>query len=336
MNNMITDSRTDARFASARQYIPQEFHELQISTTSCGRSNLVNTFKNRGARNKLALQVHVEAIKGNHQGWSSPPSAYQVVLPNDDRIITGYGYDNDLVTLAKAHISGDTGVITMLRPSFELGDFANNTFSEVFNTEVRRDITSFPLTPERIGRYGLYDGLKFVYCPVHGVEALNARPDYRVSTDRKVSMPVRKELRAVADVVEGKGDLMRGMLNANDMPVYRTRDVIREKAIEYGATDSLARTIANANSLAYELSPRRIARIEHMEYNDIKDGQVMSVAEVSTAHEFMKAIDGNLDHPLLSLAMVPRKWGSQSLKLLDLAPMFIAARGGYNFKQLGE
>lgn len=335
MNDLINDL--------INKYVPADLRDMELSVQYGGRTNFIDTFRASAPcqRNNKAdrTKVHIEAIKGSSQGWSAFANVYQVILPNDDRLLVTWS-SSKLRDAARAHMSARTGIVTMLQDTFSNHSGCNRTFTEIFGAPVRRNATSFPLLPNRIGDYGCFPGFQFKAgaSSISGIEAINPQDDYRFSTNRKVSIPVYREIRKAADIVEGKADLLRNILGGSRRELNRWE--LARKVTEYiknsslGIDDSLSNTISNI-----DLVTRHIANVKYnsaieMPYKSLVDGGSLKILKGSIPHQLLKLVKGDMTHEVLALMLVGSVHGWSKPKLIDLAPMFIMERGGYKLRKL--
>lgn len=316
MNNLIN------------KYIPEQFREVQINTRVGGAENVKNVLRKEGRRSPADV-IHVEPIRGGHQGWSSHNSTFQAILPNDDRIIISWEMNKTLAQAAQAHISSKTGVVTLLS-NIAGRSFENRTLSEVFDDRVHTNVTKYPFAPERIGDYAAVPGFQFK-CTGRGITAINPSTDWRIKTNRVISMRVRKKLRAVADVVEGKAELINGLYTGG---AHEQRQAIAKRAAELTGDGRFGSVMGYYQPVSsYFDKPRDVVCKPFPD--SPKEGLVLRPKGDSILTSAINTIDGDLHHELLALMVAQSKaswWGAGHL--LSMAPMFIAARGGYSLTEV--
>ena len=311
------------------KYIPEQFRELKIDERFGGTDNLQVVLRNRGRIN-IDSTIHMEPIRGRHQSWSAHPSIFQVVLPNDDRLLTTWS-GGVLRDKAKAHVSSKTGVVTILN-SICSGDSENRTFSELFNARMHRNLTDFPFAEQRIGDYAAVPGFQFTCeSSVLGITPINPSTDWRIKTNRVISMRVRKKLREVAEVVEGKAELIMGLYPGGG---NEKRKSMSERVHALTRNAELASSVGYYPPIVHQFSRPRDLVDKSFGGVTPHEGLVLKLRESSGGTSVIDTINGDLNHELLALLLAQShtNWGQAFL--ISIAPLFIAARGGYSLTKV--
>ena len=309
------------------KYIPKEFRDITLDGKYGANKNTTKILHAGGCTNRTDT-VHAEPIYGYHQGWSSPASLHQIVLPNDDRVIVSYmGYT--LIEQATAHISSKTGVVTLLD---EINGSAhdNKTFSELFGATVRNNLTDFPFNQQRIGDYAAVPGLQFT-CLSGRFKPTNPILDWRIKTNRVISMRVRKKLREVAEVVEGKAELIHGMHHGGE---YEKRKYMSERVHALTRNSELANSINYYYPTVASFTRPRDLIDKSFGGATPHDGLVLKLRDSGPGPSVINTINGDLNHELLALLIAQAHTTHIWTTFLNMAPLFIAARGGYSLTKV--
>ena len=309
------------------KYIPAKFRELRIDERFGGTDNLTKVLRDKG-RTDINSTIHIEPIRGRHQSRRAHPDIFQVVLPNDDRLLTTWS-GNTLMGKAKAHVSSKTGVVTILN-SICSGDNENRTFSELFNSRMHRNLTDFPFAEQRIGDYAAVPGFQFT-CEGSSITPINPSTDWRIKTNRVISMRVRKKLREVAEVVEGKSELIMGLYPGGG---NEKRKRMSERVHALTRNAELASSVSYYPPIVQSFTRPRDLVDKRFGGATPHDGLILKLRESSGGTSVIDTINGDLNHELLALliAQSHTNWGQAAL--ISLAPLFIAARGGYSLTKV--
>lgn len=318
------------------KYVPKHLLDANVDVRENGTEQFNKLYKDNGHKVNHAV-MHVTSVRGGHQGWSSPSTHAQVVLPNDDRIITNNAYGRILREVAQFHISAKTGVVTVLRAAstYKVAAGDNKTLSELFQAPVRYNQTKYTFMPYRIGNQAMRDGLQF-RATHDGIQFINPQNDYRIGVDRKISGHVLKELRAADELVNGKADLLSGIYRAahhwkvNEAVQRRVRELagddMRRLVDVMGMPDTALRQLTNRNAIFSDSDT----------FKDEKKyaGKVLSIKDNKFIDQLWEVTGGNPYHELFAVLLATQPKDSRSI--VRLAPLFTAQRGGFNLKVIGE
>jgi len=299
-----------------RKYIPKKYRDV-IITHDFGGMQTAKSILHCGGHTQPSHDLTITPIRGNHQGYTSHTNLFSVGIPNGDMFIVAYPHGS-LQSEAKVHISAKTGICTVLK-DFSGSQFDNKTWSELFDVHIRHNETDYPYAVRRMGDTQMFEGLQFKRNgAAGGVEFLNPRKDFRVRTLRSVSMPVRRELREVAAVVEGKAQMLR---NAHD------QSSIAEMAgnmCDHQMFKSMMASYWGANTSLLTKKDATVAAAAPKAGTKLKQSALADIV--------YDAMGGNPAHVLMSLILAHH---NSSRDLIDYAPIWIAARGGYELTEVG-